>query len=243
MSAARNYNAMSADAEKTNEVDKPSATSGDQESTANSTKTNGTQNKLQVEGEEDGGSSISGVGKPTSGKNRDNDSELYTANQKRVGRWGQSGSQGSPGEPNSRGQSPMDNYSDLSQRPKSRQDVLSGMPYPSSRYNVSSFWKARRVLFYRNGDPFFPAVEFRFKPGRDISTLDKLLDKISSRMDLPRGARYIFSIDGDRKFTLDEIEDGGSYVVSSFKVFKVSATNIFSFCQTKTQEKNIILLK
>jgi Doublecortin len=153
--------------------------------------------------------------------------------------WGTRGESGSPGsgEPNSGQLSPsMDNYSDIHgpARPKSRNQELPGssgggggggpasMAYPSSRYNVSNFWKARRILFYRNGDPFFPAVEFRFKPGRDISTLDKLLDKISSRMDLPRGARYIFSMDGDRKTSLDELEDGSSYVVSSFKQFKVS---------------------
>lgn len=150
--------------------------------------------------------------------------------------------EGSPGgslEPNSGQISPsMENYGDGGpSRPKSRQDMPGssggqpGMSYPSSRYNVSNFWKARRILFYRNGDPFFPAVEFRFKPGRDISTLDKLLDKISSRMDLPRGARYIFSMDGDRKTSLDELEDGSSYVVSSFKQFKVSRVrmNLFYF--------------
>lgn len=154
-------------------------------------------------------------------------------------RWGATliGSPGS-GEPNSGTVSPsMDNY-DIHggpSRPKSRQDMpgSSGglgvgpagpvMSYPNSRYSVSNFWKARRLLFYRNGDPFFPAVEFRFKPGRDISTIEKLMDKISSRMDLPRGARYIFSMDGDRKTNLDELEDGSSYVVSSFKQFKVRA--------------------
>lgn len=99
---------------------------------------------------------------------------------------------------------------------------------PQSRYSNLSFWKARRVLFYRNGDPFFPGVEFRFKPGRDICTLEALQDKISARMDLPRGARYIFSMDGDRKYSLDELEDGSSYVVSSFKVFKVSAPIILA---------------
>lgn len=154
-------------------------------------------------------------------------------------RWG-TGRVGSPGsgEPNSRPLSPsMDNYSEIHggpSRPKSRQEMpgSSGgggggapggttMAYPNSRYNVSNFWKARRLLFYRNGDPFFPAVEFRFKPGRDISSIEKLMDKISSRMDLPRGARYIFSMDGDRKTSLDELEDGSSYVVSSFKQYKV----------------------
>lgn len=92
----------------------------------------------------------------------------------------------------------------------------------SSRYGNLSYWKARRVLFYRNGDPFFPGVEFRFKPFRDIASLEALLDKISPKMDLPRGARYVFSMDGDRKYNLDELEDGASYVLSSFKGFKVS---------------------
>lgn len=65
-------------------------------------------------------------------------------------------------------------------------------------------------------------LDFRFKPGRDIVSLESLLDKLSLRMDLPRGARYIFSMDGDRKYRLDELEDGASYVVSSYKAFKVT---------------------
>lgn len=169
-----------------------------------------------------------------SGLNKPTDPDFFPSARDKsaaASRWGArvSGSPGSP-EPNSRPESPsMDNFNEGPSRPKSRQDMPgssggpSGMAYPNARYSVSNFWKARRVLFYRNGDPFFPAVEFRFKPGRDISTLDKLLDKISSRMDLPRGARYIFSMDGDRKTSLDELEDGSSYVVSSFKQFKVSA--------------------
>ncbi|XP_044754220.1 echinoderm microtubule-associated protein-like CG42247 [Coccinella septempunctata] len=124
----------------------------------------------------------------------------------------------------SRSQSPVmaDNASDASsmvppQRPKSRSDMA------TSRYNNLSYWKARRVVFFRNGDPFFPGVEFRFKPGRDIMSLEALLDKLSLRMDLPRGARYIFSMDGDRKYRLDELEDGASYVVSSYKTFKAAS--------------------
>lgn len=177
-------------------------------------------------------------------KGSSQDPEFYPAIREKSAaansRWGARGV-GSPGsgEPNSRPQSPsMDNYGEIHggpSRPKSRQDMpgssgggggggiggAGGMAYPNSRYNVSNFWKARRLLFYRNGDPFFPAVEFRFKPGRDISSIEKLMDKISSRMDLPRGARYIFSMDGDRKTSLDELEDGSSYVVSSFKQYKV----------------------
>jgi microtubule-associated protein-like 1/2 len=84
-----------------------------------------------------------------------------------------------------------------------------------------SYWRARRVVFYKNGDPYFPGVEFRFKPGRDIGTMEALLDKVSLRVDLPRGARYIFTGTGARVTHLEQLEDGGAYVVSSYKVFKV----------------------
>lgn len=144
------------------------------------------------------------------------------------------GSDGNPilsSRPGSRPASPgmMDNLSDISSqlpvtapltRSKSRTDFGGGGGGGNNRYS-SNFWKARRVLFYRNGDPFFPGIEYRFKPGRDVTTIEALLDKISPRMDLPRGARFIFSMDGDRKLELDELEDGASYVVSSFNKFKV----------------------
>uniref|UniRef100_A0A1A9WCT9 Doublecortin domain-containing protein n=1 Tax=Glossina brevipalpis TaxID=37001 RepID=A0A1A9WCT9_9MUSC len=129
----------------------------------------------------------------------------------------------------------QDNMSENSEQPpvqplvrsKSRPELSSNAHMNSvmsaaSRYSNLSYWKARRVVFYRNGDPFFPGVELRYRPGRDITSLDNLLDKISPKMDLPRGARYVFSMDGDRKYHLDELEDGASYVVSSFKAFKVS---------------------
>ncbi|XP_063975526.1 echinoderm microtubule-associated protein-like CG42247 isoform X1 [Diachasmimorpha longicaudata] len=103
------------------------------------------------------------------------------------------------------------------QRPKSRHDSV---PNTTTRYNNLGYWRARRVTFYKNGDPYFPGVEFRFKPGRDIGSLEALLDRLSLRLDLPRGARHIFSMDGDRKLNLDELEDGASYVVSSYKTFK-----------------------
>lgn len=52
--------------------------------------------------------------------------------------------------------------------------------------------------------------------------MEGLLDRLSVRMDLPRGARFIFTMDGVRADSLDELEDGHSYVVSSYKTFKVS---------------------
>lgn len=79
-----------------------------------------------------------------------------------------------------------------------------------------------QVTFFKNGDLYFPGLELRFRPGRDIGNLEALLDKLSTRMDLPRGARYLFSMDGGRVMSLDQLEDDQSYVVSSYKSFKVS---------------------
>lgn len=118
--------------------------------------------------------------------------------------------------------------------------VSNVMSATTSRYSNLSYWKARRVVFYRNGDPFFPGVELRYRPGRDITSLDHLLDKISPKMDLPRGARYVFSMDGDRKYHLDELEDGASYVVSSFKAFKVSYNYFITYLKYKI---NFLIIK
>ncbi|XP_063236726.1 echinoderm microtubule-associated protein-like CG42247 [Bacillus rossius redtenbacheri] len=104
-------------------------------------------------------------------------------------------------------------------RPKSR----GADSKATSRYGNLSYWRARRVVFYRNGDPFFPGVEYRFRPGRDVSSLEALLDKLSLRMELPHGARYVFSMDGERRLRLEELEDGGCYVVSSYKTFKTAS--------------------
>ncbi|KPJ07925.1 Echinoderm microtubule-associated protein-like CG42247 [Papilio machaon] len=118
----------------------------------------------------------------------------------------------------SRPPSPPQRNEDISEG--SEATVRAVRPEPTSRYANLNYWKARRVTFYRNGDPFHPGVEFRFKPGRDLVSMDALLDRLSERLELPRGARFIFGMDGDRKYRLEELEDGASYVVSSYKTFK-----------------------
>lgn len=85
------------------------------------------------------------------------------------------------------------------------------------------------MTFFKNGDPYFPGVVFRFRPGRDVVSLESLLDKLSSKMDLPRGARFIFNMDGAQIMNLEDLEDGGWYVVSSFKSFKVRNILLFVF--------------
>ncbi|XP_052737703.1 echinoderm microtubule-associated protein-like CG42247 isoform X2 [Bicyclus anynana] len=124
----------------------------------------------------------------------------------------------------SRPPSPPQRPDDVSEGSETtRPNLRPDRPEPASRYANLNYWKARRVTFYRNGDPFHPGVEFRFKLGRDLVSMDALLDRLSERLELPRGARFIFGMDGDRKYRLEELEDGASYVVSSYKTFKAAS--------------------
>lgn len=50
---------------------------------------------------------------------------------------------------------PPPEQSEQSSRPKSRHELQ------AARYNNLGYWRARRVTFYKNGDPYFPGVEFR----------------------------------------------------------------------------------
>lgn len=43
-------------------------------------------------------------------------------------------------------------------------------------------WRARRVTFYKNGDPWFQGLPIRFVPGRDAASLEGLSSKISNRL-------------------------------------------------------------
>ncbi|KAK7574062.1 hypothetical protein V9T40_011253 [Parthenolecanium corni] len=125
--------------------------------------------------------------------------------------WASASRPSSPGIP--------DNASDASSvMPMTTHNVGTGKK--KEKYNHLSYWKARKVTFYKNGDPYFPGIEFRFRPGRDVVSIESLLDKLSLRMDLPRGARFIFNMEGAQIMNLEDLEDGGSYVVSSFKSFK-----------------------
>ncbi|XP_071537716.1 LOW QUALITY PROTEIN: echinoderm microtubule-associated protein-like CG42247 [Panulirus ornatus] len=80
-------------------------------------------------------------------------------------------------------------------------------------------WRARKVRFFRNGDRYYPGYEFVFKPGRDVVNMEALCDKISDRIGLINGARYIFGLDGRRRYRIEELEDGESYVAASDRKF------------------------
>ncbi|XP_042868750.1 echinoderm microtubule-associated protein-like CG42247 [Penaeus japonicus] len=92
-------------------------------------------------------------------------------------------------------------------------------PEDNRSHLPSDPWRARKVRFYRNGDRYFPGFDYIFKPGRDVVNMEALCDKISDRIGLARGARYIYGLDGRRKYRIEELEDGLSYVVSSDRKF------------------------
>ena len=86
-------------------------------------------------------------------------------------------------------------------------------------------YKAKVVTFYKNGDVYYPGCEYRFIPGKDALDLEMLLNRINSKLDMTTPPHYVFNMDGDKITHLDEIEDGGSYVCSTDKKFKVKQSN------------------
>ncbi|RXG52434.1 Echinoderm microtubule-associated protein-like [Armadillidium vulgare] len=85
--------------------------------------------------------------------------------------------------------------------------------------------ESEKIRIFRNNDRFFPGIEYTFRIGRDVLNMEGLCDKISDRIGLSRGARYIFGLDGSRKYRLEELEDGGAYVASSDRKFVNLAYN------------------
>lgn len=82
----------------------------------------------------------------------------------------------------------------------------------------------KKVRFFRNGDSFFDG--FSFAVGDRFRTFDSLMtaltnsNQLGDNRVLPKGVRYVFTMDGRKLTSLDELQDGESYVVSSTDAFK-----------------------
>lgn len=84
----------------------------------------------------------------------------------------------------------------------------------TSRRKTKQSEKARRVAFYRNGDYFDAGARLAFRGNKPFSTMPHLLDYLSQKIHIP--AKKIFALeDGKPIKSLDQLEDGKSYVVSS----------------------------
>lgn len=85
--------------------------------------------------------------------------------------------------------------------------------------------RAKKVVFYRNGDMFFKGMIYAVSHDR-FRTFESLLAELTEspmgdKNVMPNGVRHMFSMDGSRKITsIEELEDGEGYVCASTAFFK-----------------------
>ncbi|XP_022909415.1 serine/threonine-protein kinase GL21140 [Onthophagus taurus] len=75
--------------------------------------------------------------------------------------------------------------------------------------------KARRIKFYHNGNKFFGGVIVPVGPDRYRSfesLMTELTAILSRSVTLPSGVRSIYTVEGKKVSTIDELEDGKDYV-------------------------------
>ncbi|ELW71980.1 Oxygen-regulated protein 1 [Tupaia chinensis] len=79
---------------------------------------------------------------------------------------------------------------------------------------------AKRISFYKSGDPQFGGVRVVVNP-RSFKSFDALLDNLSGKVPLPFGVRNISTPRGRHSITsLEELEDGESYLCSHSRKVK-----------------------
>lgn len=79
---------------------------------------------------------------------------------------------------------------------------------------------SKRVCFYKSGDPQFSGLRMVIN-SRTFKTFDALLDSLSKKVPLPFGVRNITTPRGVHGInTLDELEDGKSYICSDSRKVK-----------------------
>ncbi|XP_065136861.1 serine/threonine-protein kinase DCLK1b isoform X2 [Paramisgurnus dabryanus] len=88
---------------------------------------------------------------------------------------------------------------------------------------LSSEKKAKKVRFYRNGDRYFKGIVYAISNDRFRSfdaLLADLTRSLSDNVNLPQGVRTIYSIDGSRIASMDQLVEGESYVCGSIEPYK-----------------------
>lgn len=92
--------------------------------------------------------------------------------------------------------------------------------YIRSKYKADlDNYRATKINLYKNGDPWFGSMEYRFVLGREFNNLDGLFNEVSSKMDFINGIAYMFDTEGTRITSIDQIVDGCSYVCSQNRRF------------------------
>ncbi|XP_040204026.1 retinitis pigmentosa 1-like 1 protein [Rana temporaria] len=97
--------------------------------------------------------------------------------------------------------------------------VSSDRPLPpvTRPHAVSEVTPARKITFFRSGDPQFSGVKMAINR-RSFKSFSALMDDLSNRVPLPFGVRTITTPRGTHNINrLDQLQDGGSYVCSDKK--------------------------
>ncbi|XP_054250623.1 oxygen-regulated protein 1 [Indicator indicator] len=91
---------------------------------------------------------------------------------------------------------------------------------PPRHLNVTEPVVAKRICFYKSGDPQFNGIKMVVN-NRSYKTFDALLDSLSKRVPLPFGVRNISTPKGRHSITnLEDLEDGKSYICSHQRKMK-----------------------
>ncbi|XP_006900600.1 PREDICTED: uncharacterized protein LOC102868630 [Elephantulus edwardii] len=89
-----------------------------------------------------------------------------------------------------------------------------GQVAPPRHPSVTQPVVAKRISFYKSGDPQFGGVTVVVNP-RSFKTFDALLDNLSSKVPLPFGVRNISTPRGRHSVTqLEQLQDGRAYLCS-----------------------------
>uniref|UniRef100_A0A8C3WAN2 Oxygen-regulated protein 1 n=1 Tax=Catagonus wagneri TaxID=51154 RepID=A0A8C3WAN2_9CETA len=95
-----------------------------------------------------------------------------------------------------------------------RRTSSQGQVPPSRQLGVTQPVVAKRISFYKSGDPQFGGVRVVLNP-RAFKSFDALLDNLSGKVPLPFGVRNISTPRGRHSITrLEELEDGQAYLCS-----------------------------
>ncbi|XP_078617013.1 echinoderm microtubule-associated protein-like CG42247 isoform X2 [Branchiostoma floridae x Branchiostoma japonicum] len=98
-------------------------------------------------------------------------------------------------------------------------DLTTARSVLDSRQPLNQPRRARRVTFYRNGDPHWKGVNFAINNKR-IRNMEALLILLSEKIPLPYGVRHVYTLGGKRLTDLTELEHGKSYVCASGEMVK-----------------------